>query len=164
MRLQQVATTWTHRTNTLLVVKSVGLDISRIVVAKIWLEWTTFFSSEKTSFCHLSWIPKTHLSLVIAKQLSPIFQVVEKWFYNKNVVHNKNERIYIMCRCNESILNMVQFIAHTSSKKMKVKFANIFHLLSHGPLTIRHVIFNLKNNLRNHWINNSKWGSAKVHE
>jgi hypothetical protein len=42
MRLQQVATTWTHKTNILLVVKAVGLDISCIVVTKIWLEWTTF--------------------------------------------------------------------------------------------------------------------------
>jgi hypothetical protein len=42
MQLQQVATTWTRKTNTLLVVKLVGLDISCIVVAKIWLEWTTF--------------------------------------------------------------------------------------------------------------------------
>jgi len=42
MWLQQVATTWTCMTNTLLVVKSVGLDISCIVVAKIWSEWTTF--------------------------------------------------------------------------------------------------------------------------
>jgi hypothetical protein len=29
MRLQQVATTWTRRTNTLLIVKLIGLDISR---------------------------------------------------------------------------------------------------------------------------------------
>jgi hypothetical protein len=42
MRLQQVVTTWTCRTNTLLVVKLVGLDISFIVGQKIWLEWTTF--------------------------------------------------------------------------------------------------------------------------
>ncbi len=42
MRLQQVATTWTCKTNTLLVIKLVGLDISCIVVAKIWLEWTKF--------------------------------------------------------------------------------------------------------------------------
>jgi hypothetical protein len=42
MQLQQVATTWTHRTNTLLVIKSVGLDISHIVIAKIWSKWTTF--------------------------------------------------------------------------------------------------------------------------
>jgi hypothetical protein len=42
VRLQQVATTWTRRTNTLLVVKLVGMDISRIIVAKIWLKWTTF--------------------------------------------------------------------------------------------------------------------------
>ncbi len=35
IQLQQVATTWTHRTNTLLIVKSIGMDISRIVVAKI---------------------------------------------------------------------------------------------------------------------------------
>jgi hypothetical protein len=42
MQLQQVATTWTHRTNTLLVVKLVSLDINDIIVTKIWLEWTTF--------------------------------------------------------------------------------------------------------------------------
>ncbi len=42
MRLQQVATTWICTTNTLLVVKLVGLDISCIVVTKIWLEWRTF--------------------------------------------------------------------------------------------------------------------------
>ncbi len=42
MQLQQVATTWTRKTNTLLVVKLVGLDISYIIVTKIWLEWTTF--------------------------------------------------------------------------------------------------------------------------
>ncbi len=42
MQLQQVATTWTRWTNTLLIVKSFGMDISRIVVTKIWLEWTTF--------------------------------------------------------------------------------------------------------------------------
>ncbi len=42
MQIQQVATTWTHRTNTLLVVKLVGLDISCIVVTKIWSKWTTF--------------------------------------------------------------------------------------------------------------------------
>jgi hypothetical protein len=42
MQVQEVVTTWTHKTNTLLVVKSIGLDINRIVVAKIWLEWTTF--------------------------------------------------------------------------------------------------------------------------
>ncbi len=43
MQLQQVVTTWTHRTNALLVVKSIGLDISHIVVAKIWSKWTTTF-------------------------------------------------------------------------------------------------------------------------
>lgn len=59
---------------------------------------------------------------------------------------------------------MVQSRVHTSSKKTKVKFANIFHLLSHGPLTILHVMFNVKNNLKNHSINNSKWGSARVHK
>jgi hypothetical protein len=42
MRLQQVAITWTHRTNIVLVVKSIGLDVNHIVVVKIWLEWTTF--------------------------------------------------------------------------------------------------------------------------
>jgi hypothetical protein len=42
MQLQQVVTTWTCRTNTLLVVKSVGLDTSRIVVAKILSKWITF--------------------------------------------------------------------------------------------------------------------------
>ncbi len=42
MRLQQIATTWTHMINTLLVVKSIGLDISCIIVTKIWLELTTF--------------------------------------------------------------------------------------------------------------------------
>jgi hypothetical protein len=42
MQLQQVATTRTCRTNTLLVVKSIGLNISRIIVAKIWSKWTTF--------------------------------------------------------------------------------------------------------------------------
>ncbi len=35
----------TYRTNTLLVIKSVGLDISCIVVTNIWLEWTTFLMS-----------------------------------------------------------------------------------------------------------------------
>jgi len=69
-----------------------------------------------------------------------------------------------MGRCNESILNMVQSKAHTSSKETKVKFVNIFHLLNHGPLTILCVMFNVKKNPRNHWINNSKWGNAKVHE
>jgi hypothetical protein len=42
MQLQQVATTWTCKTNTLLVIKSICLDISHIVVAKIWSKWTTF--------------------------------------------------------------------------------------------------------------------------
>jgi len=42
MQSQEVVTTWTHRTNILLVVKSIGVDINRIVVAKIWSEWTTF--------------------------------------------------------------------------------------------------------------------------
>jgi hypothetical protein len=42
MWLQQVATTLTHKTNTLLVIKSVRLDISCRVVAKIWSKWITF--------------------------------------------------------------------------------------------------------------------------
>ncbi len=42
MRLQQVATTWTCMTNTLLVIQLVGLDINCIVVTKIWSEWRTF--------------------------------------------------------------------------------------------------------------------------
>ncbi len=40
--MRQLVTTWTHRTHTLLVVKSIGLDICHIIVAKIWSEWTTF--------------------------------------------------------------------------------------------------------------------------
>jgi hypothetical protein len=42
MQLQQVAITWTHKTNIVLVIKSVDVDISRIIVTKIWSEWTTF--------------------------------------------------------------------------------------------------------------------------
>ncbi len=41
MQLQQVATTWKHRTDTLLAIKSVVLDISCIVITKIWSKWTT---------------------------------------------------------------------------------------------------------------------------
>jgi hypothetical protein len=42
MRLQQVVITWTRKTNTLLVVKSIGFDISHIEVAKIWSKCITF--------------------------------------------------------------------------------------------------------------------------
>jgi hypothetical protein len=48
MQLQQVTTTWTCRINTLLIVKSIGLDISCIIVAKIWSKWTTFFLVSST--------------------------------------------------------------------------------------------------------------------
>ncbi len=42
MQLQLVTIAWTCRTNTLLIEKSIGLNISCIVVTKIWPEWTTF--------------------------------------------------------------------------------------------------------------------------
>ncbi len=42
MRLQQVAIAWTCMTNTLLVVKLVSLNISHIILTKIWPKWTTF--------------------------------------------------------------------------------------------------------------------------
>jgi hypothetical protein len=47
MQLQQVATTWTHRIITLLVIKLVGLDISCIVVTKNMVRIDNIFSSEK---------------------------------------------------------------------------------------------------------------------
>jgi hypothetical protein len=42
MQLQEVVITWTHKTHTLLVIKSIGLDINHIVVTKIWSKWRTF--------------------------------------------------------------------------------------------------------------------------
>jgi hypothetical protein len=42
--------------------------------------------------------------------------VVDEWFNYKDASHNKNERIYTRRR-NESVLNLVQFGAHASSKK-----------------------------------------------
>jgi hypothetical protein len=39
--------TWTCRTNTLLVIKSIGHN-NHIVIAKIWSKWTTFFFSGGT--------------------------------------------------------------------------------------------------------------------
>jgi hypothetical protein len=66
MQLQQVPTTWTCRTNTLLVVKSIDLDINYIVFAKIWSEWTTFLITRLRKRHHLN-IDVWKRGLVFAK-------------------------------------------------------------------------------------------------